>query len=218
MPTLFVESVLEVHSKFVQLINTVLNGDQHFMSALDKVFKHHWTTYSKWSLDVQSNVIGKFTFAQSVVINQGFCRVSKIINFEQLIEFVCLIFLFLRLWRLWWTSGSPSPSVKPLNSWVLTNSQRDTHTHTHTHTHRYTHSQTHKPYYTQCLDRVMSPSGCLLPAGEILWQSAEEICKGNDGERGGGQTDQFHHSVQVHRRQGHLSKGDEKAPPAAFWY
>ncbi|KAJ1073618.1 hypothetical protein K5549_021452, partial [Capra hircus] len=36
MPTLFVESVLEVHGKFVQLINTVLNGDQHFMSALDK--------------------------------------------------------------------------------------------------------------------------------------------------------------------------------------
>ncbi|RXN01851.1 Cullin-2 [Acipenser ruthenus] len=36
MPTHFVESVLEVHSKFVQLINTVLNGDQHFMSALDK--------------------------------------------------------------------------------------------------------------------------------------------------------------------------------------
>lgn len=37
MPTQFVESVLEVHSKFVQLINTVLNGDQRFMSALDKV-------------------------------------------------------------------------------------------------------------------------------------------------------------------------------------
>lgn len=37
MPTQFVESVLEVHSKFVQLINTVLNGDQHFTSALDKV-------------------------------------------------------------------------------------------------------------------------------------------------------------------------------------
>jgi len=37
MPTLFVESVLEVHSKFVQLINTVLNGDQHFRRALDKV-------------------------------------------------------------------------------------------------------------------------------------------------------------------------------------
>lgn len=37
MPTQFVESVLEVHSKFVQLINTVLTGDQHFMSALDKV-------------------------------------------------------------------------------------------------------------------------------------------------------------------------------------
>uniref|UniRef100_A0A670Z971 Cullin family profile domain-containing protein n=1 Tax=Pseudonaja textilis TaxID=8673 RepID=A0A670Z971_PSETE len=36
MPTQFVESVLEVHSKFVQLINTVLNGDQRFMSALDK--------------------------------------------------------------------------------------------------------------------------------------------------------------------------------------
>ncbi|XP_017748171.1 PREDICTED: cullin-2 [Rhinopithecus bieti] len=36
MPTLFVESVLKVHGKFVQLINTVLNGDQHFMSALDK--------------------------------------------------------------------------------------------------------------------------------------------------------------------------------------
>uniref|UniRef100_A0A8C7T634 Cullin 2 n=1 Tax=Oncorhynchus mykiss TaxID=8022 RepID=A0A8C7T634_ONCMY len=40
MPTLFVESVLEVHSKFVQLINTVLNGDQHFMSALDKLAKY----------------------------------------------------------------------------------------------------------------------------------------------------------------------------------
>lgn len=37
MPTQFVESVLEVHSKFVQLINTILNGDQRFMSALDKV-------------------------------------------------------------------------------------------------------------------------------------------------------------------------------------
>lgn len=36
MPTVFVESVLEVHSKFIQLISTVLNGDQHFMSALDK--------------------------------------------------------------------------------------------------------------------------------------------------------------------------------------
>uniref|UniRef100_A0A4W3H5B9 Cullin-2 n=1 Tax=Callorhinchus milii TaxID=7868 RepID=A0A4W3H5B9_CALMI len=36
MPTQFVESVLEVHSKFLQLISTVLNGDQHFMSALDK--------------------------------------------------------------------------------------------------------------------------------------------------------------------------------------
>uniref|UniRef100_A0A6I8QNP0 Cullin-2 n=1 Tax=Xenopus tropicalis TaxID=8364 RepID=A0A6I8QNP0_XENTR len=36
MPTQFVESVLEVHSKFVQLVNSVLNGDQHFMSALDK--------------------------------------------------------------------------------------------------------------------------------------------------------------------------------------
>ncbi|KAG8573519.1 hypothetical protein GDO81_012440 [Engystomops pustulosus] len=36
MPTQFVESVLEVHGKFVQLVNTVLNGDQHFMSALDK--------------------------------------------------------------------------------------------------------------------------------------------------------------------------------------
>uniref|UniRef100_A0A7N8XZH6 Cullin 2 n=1 Tax=Mastacembelus armatus TaxID=205130 RepID=A0A7N8XZH6_9TELE len=40
MPTLFVESVLEVHSKFVQLINTVLNGDQHFMNALDKLAKY----------------------------------------------------------------------------------------------------------------------------------------------------------------------------------
>uniref|UniRef100_A0A3Q3FE10 Cullin 2 n=1 Tax=Labrus bergylta TaxID=56723 RepID=A0A3Q3FE10_9LABR len=44
MPTLFVESVLEVHSKFVQLINTVLNGDQHFMSALDKVINPHTPT------------------------------------------------------------------------------------------------------------------------------------------------------------------------------
>ncbi len=43
MPTQFVESVLEVHSKFVQLINTVLNGDQHFMSALDKVYLHFIT-------------------------------------------------------------------------------------------------------------------------------------------------------------------------------
>ncbi|XP_016090257.1 cullin-2 [Sinocyclocheilus grahami] len=45
MPTQFVESVLEVHSKFVQLINTVLNGDQHFMSALDKVLLHFNTVY-----------------------------------------------------------------------------------------------------------------------------------------------------------------------------
>uniref|UniRef100_A0A8C6QCP0 Cullin family profile domain-containing protein n=1 Tax=Nannospalax galili TaxID=1026970 RepID=A0A8C6QCP0_NANGA len=36
MPKLFVESVLEVQGKFVQLISTVLNGDQHFMSALNK--------------------------------------------------------------------------------------------------------------------------------------------------------------------------------------
>ncbi|NXD74080.1 CUL2 protein, partial [Eolophus roseicapillus] len=48
MPTQFVESVLEVHSKFVQLINTVLNGDQHFMSALDKV------TYIKKALEKQN--------------------------------------------------------------------------------------------------------------------------------------------------------------------
>uniref|UniRef100_A0A4X2MBQ5 Cullin 2 n=1 Tax=Vombatus ursinus TaxID=29139 RepID=A0A4X2MBQ5_VOMUR len=40
MPTQFVESVLEVHGKFAQLINTVLNGDQHFMSALDKLAKY----------------------------------------------------------------------------------------------------------------------------------------------------------------------------------
>uniref|UniRef100_A0A4W3HMC9 Cullin 2 n=1 Tax=Callorhinchus milii TaxID=7868 RepID=A0A4W3HMC9_CALMI len=40
MPTQFVESVLEVHSKFLQLISTVLNGDQHFMSALDKLAKY----------------------------------------------------------------------------------------------------------------------------------------------------------------------------------
>uniref|UniRef100_A0A673H1V5 Cullin-2 n=1 Tax=Sinocyclocheilus rhinocerous TaxID=307959 RepID=A0A673H1V5_9TELE len=45
MPTQFVESVLEVHSKFVQLINTVLNGDQHFMSALDKVHLHFNAVY-----------------------------------------------------------------------------------------------------------------------------------------------------------------------------
>ncbi|CAO2594742.1 Cul2 [Lemmus lemmus] len=44
MPTLFVESVLEVHGKFVQLINTVLNGDQHFMSALDKVTMVYFIT------------------------------------------------------------------------------------------------------------------------------------------------------------------------------
>ncbi|XP_032821523.1 cullin-2 [Petromyzon marinus] len=36
MPTQFVESVLEVHSKYVQLITSVLSGDQQFMSALDK--------------------------------------------------------------------------------------------------------------------------------------------------------------------------------------
>ncbi|KAM5292587.1 LOW QUALITY PROTEIN: cullin-2-like [Ctenodactylus gundi] len=36
MPASFVESVLEVHGRFVQLITTVLNGDHCFMSALDK--------------------------------------------------------------------------------------------------------------------------------------------------------------------------------------
>lgn len=55
MPTLFVESVLEVHSKFVQLINTVLNGDQHFMNALDKVallFFHLFFLFRKCRLVV----------------------------------------------------------------------------------------------------------------------------------------------------------------------
>lgn len=30
------ESVLTVHGKFLRFINTVLNGDQHFLSAFDK--------------------------------------------------------------------------------------------------------------------------------------------------------------------------------------
>lgn len=38
MLILFVELVLEVYGKFVQFINIVLNGDQYFMSVLDKVF------------------------------------------------------------------------------------------------------------------------------------------------------------------------------------
>lgn len=80
---------------------------------------------------------------------------------------------------------------------------------THTdvsHIHKYTHTNTHS--YT-----VLWPghdSWCLCPAGEILRQSAEEIGKGNDGERGWRQTDQFHHSVQIHWRQGHLSEGDKE--------
>lgn len=109
---------------------------------------------------------------------------------------MCLFVLSsLRLWRRWWTSGSPSPSAKPLNLWVRT---QMFHTYTNTHTHSYT---------------VLWPghdSWCLCPAGEILRQSAEEIGKGNDGERGWRQTDQFHHSVQIHWRQGHLSEGDKE--------
>uniref|UniRef100_A0A8C4N3R7 Cullin-2 n=1 Tax=Eptatretus burgeri TaxID=7764 RepID=A0A8C4N3R7_EPTBU len=36
MPTQFVESVLDVHIKYIQLIVTLLHGDQLFISALDK--------------------------------------------------------------------------------------------------------------------------------------------------------------------------------------
>lgn len=59
------------------------------------------------------------------------------------------------------------------------------------------------------------PAVSIRPAGEILWQSAEKVCKGNDGERGGGQADELHHSVQVHRRQGHLSKGEQNSSNAS---
>lgn len=44
-------------------------------------------------------------------------------------------------------------------------------------------------------------------ACQVLWQSAEEVCKGNDRERGGRQADQLHYRVQVHRWQGRFSKG-----------
>lgn len=106
MPTLFVESVLEVHSKFVQLINTVLNGDQHFMSALDKV----------------SNSSRSYWMYKCV-----FIFIS--LTIQVIWQPVFIWCLFLRLWRLWLTSGSPSPSAKPLNSWVRT----QTHTHTEHH-------------------------------------------------------------------------------------
>lgn len=51
---------------------------------------------------------------------------------------MCLFVLSsLRLWRRWWTSGSPSPSAKPLNLWVRT---QMFHTYTNTHTHTLVHS------------------------------------------------------------------------------
>lgn len=118
MPTLFVESVLEVHSKFVQLINTVLNGDQHFMSALDKV----------------SNSSRSYWMYKCV-----FIFIS--LTIQVIWQPVFIWCLFLRLWRLWLTSGSPSPSAKPLNSWVRTQ----------THTHRASRSAV-----PPCLDQVMS--------------------------------------------------------------
>lgn len=60
---------------------------------------------------------------------------------------MCLFVLSsLRLWRRWWTSGSPSPSAKPLNLWVRT---QMFHTYTNTHTHTHTR--------TQCFDLVMTP-------------------------------------------------------------
>lgn len=136
MPTLFVESVLEVHSKFVQLINTVLNGDQHFMSALDKVLKcslSHWT----YVLELNSTLI--------------FIPLISQIMWHT----VCVWWLFLRLWRLWLTSGSPSPSAKPLNLWV----RALTHTHSVT------------QCYTSCLDQVMSPLVSLSS-----WRNTVTIC------------------------------------------
>lgn len=63
MPTQFVESVLEVHSKFVQLINTVLNGDQHFMSALDKVANRTALTMC----------LGRFSFILLMVVKRADC-------------------------------------------------------------------------------------------------------------------------------------------------
>lgn len=104
MPTLFVESVLEVHSKFVQLINTVLNGDQHFMSALDKV----------------SNSSRSYWMYKCVFI---FISLAIQVIWQP----VFIWCLFLRLWRLWLTSGSPSPSAKPLNSWVRTQTDTEHH-------------------------------------------------------------------------------------------
>lgn len=172
MPTLFVESVLEVHSKFVQLINTVLNGDQHFMSALDKVSN---SSRSYWMYKYE------FIFISLTI--------------QVIWQPVFIWCLFLRLWRLWLTSGSPSPSAKPLNSWVRTQ----------THTHRASRSAVPHALTRLC------PSLCICPAGEILWQSTEKVCKGNDRKWSGGQADQLHHSVQVHRWQGHFSKGNKKA-------
>ncbi len=37
VPTQFVESMLQVHSKFTELIKAVFNSDQQFVGALDKV-------------------------------------------------------------------------------------------------------------------------------------------------------------------------------------
>lgn len=48
----------------------------------------------------------------------------------------------------------------------------------------------------------------LCTAGQVLWQSVEEICKRNDRERSWGQTDQLHHSLQIHWRQRCVSEGE----------
>ncbi len=52
---------------------------------------------------------------------------------------------------------------------------------------------------------------CCGTAGQVLWQSVEEVCERNDGEWSGGQTDQLHHRLQIHWWQRCVSEGEAMA-------
>lgn len=60
--------------------------------------------------------------------------------------------------------------------------------------------------HSQNTDTPFPP--CRCTAGQVLWQSVEEICKRNDREWSRGQTDQLHHGLQIHWWQRCVSEGE----------
>lgn len=147
MPTLFVESVLEVHSKFVQLINTVLNGDQHFMSALDKVFNPR-LYYLMYPLLVQYYIYKCVRSESSCMCCHHWTKCVYLISLSQALTSVV-------------NFREPKSICKAPELVGAC---------TRTHTDKNTQTQ----YYTQCLDQVMSLLVCPSSwrnTATICWKS-----------------------------------------------